>query len=1363
MITHNEQNNDNIELLKSINNCYKNKSKQIEENDNILIKYIKDNNIIKDKKLLSLFINELLIQINEGNNIILPFIDACYNLIEAYCDNINDDEIIYNNFLDKKIFIKLIENSFINRKILNPIYSYFTELYSDVEKIKESDEKLNNLSKIIELWKLFYNEIKINKVNNKNHFISSFCFLGSGLELYGIDKLPKNLYLKFKINFKNSNFLKYVNKNDFFIKIEDSNCYITYSKLLEFNINSINSIDLDFKCFNKIITIDIYINSKIFLNDFKIPINISFKKINILNNFYGQIYSMDYYIYECYHNNKNKREKDHKEIIPFPLKGNNGIIFFSEFKYNSENIFTINDNTGINSVIPEYYNNIEIKIELKIKDKNLVKANYINYKENNFSVLDYFGGITQFLPFLNIINGLYKNKNIQYINTIEKEKFLIEFSQNIITVIFKNISGFKKEKRKKIKKYWNFYLYILNKIELFKSEKIKININEFELNKKNNKHFFKMFIDYFNYINDKNEENEVNFKKSVLEFYNKKKNNQLNLFVQTNNQIYRNKMKQLFVFNRLWSKQYLFFENVNNCYKKYNNKNIKIKYKRLNYYTTNFQQPLIYPILEINNYYPSFKNFKSENLYKNNEDNVLNYDFSLDKFNNNLNDKYVNNFLDNNNIFKTYKCCLVKKMYHIKGNMGIVIPKNKDNFILLFSCIKENEIKCNKNDKNKNEYNPHLCYGSVFSCLNKDLKRIILFPKEKIIFIIMRIYYYRPKAFEIFTTDNKSYYFNFMEDFIYENKNLIFLTLNRNFKEIDVLDGKIFLGWYNPKYSKVLNPLFNTNIDDWADKNYYYSNFDKLMIINLFSNRSFNDLNQYPVFPMLYKVIDKERNMEQPIGFQDLTDKSKSRKDLIIESYNYEKNYQKDDEDEKNEISFFNLFYSNITYTCNFLIRIFPYSFIAIEYQGDGFDDPNRLFFSINSTFHNTLEQRSDLRELIPEIFYFPPLFYNRNDIQLKKLSTGKEIDNVIINDWKENDLKKYIFLRDMREELEKEKKLNLWIDLIFGVNMEYRENNGEKERYYSKNSTISFDLDERNLKYDDKIILQSYDFGVLPFKLFNKKFPEKQNISTVIQREITILNEKIFNEDHINVLINGKESFICKGEKGINDEYLKIIEKAKSYNFSFKSILVGIQNVFIYKNNEDNENNSNQEKNLKYLFIGDVYGNLHFYKEKEKKQHPIISNNKLEEINMDKKIIEKLESDYELYESLTDHSSEIKYIDYNPRLNLVIDYALDGYINIYTVPKFKLIKAIQAKDFNTNNEIIKYLVLISNPFPMICCICNSNLFVLDINGVLINTIKIKENVEFKFCIDKNCGLFNDYISFYNKGKWAKINLLNEK
>ena len=85
-------------------------------------------------------------------------------------------------------------------------------------------------------------------------------------------------------------------------------------------------------------------------------------------------------------------------------------------------------------------------------------------------------------------------------------------------------------------------------------------------------------------------------------------------------------------------------------------------------------------------------------------------------------------------------------------------------------------------------------------------------------------------------------------------------------------------------------------------------------------------------------------------------------------------------------------------------------------------------------------------------------------------------------------------------------------------------------------------------------------------------------------------------------------------------------------------------------------------------------------------------------------------------------------------------------------MPTLKLILSIQTKDFNIN-EIINYVVLISNPFPMICCITSTKLYVFDINGKLINILNIDEGIYLKFNIDKNCGLFNDYISYIKNDK----------
>ena len=1356
-----EEKDEDNEIFIEIHNYLKNGTNKKEENNNILIKYLKNKNIIKESDSLFSFINELLRQIKKGNNMIIPFIDPCYDLIEAYLNN--------NDCIGNEIFIQLIKNSFINRKNLIPIYAYFTELYSKADNITESDEKLNKLAKYINLWKLFYSYSEYKP--SSDYSLSSFCFLGSGLELYGIDKLPDNISLHLNILFMKSNLLKLIDQNDYLISGETLS--FKYSKLLGLKISELTSIDFKFVIKEHKILLSIIVNNSELLdkNEYGLPIFVFSDKVNILNNFYGQIKSIELVLFREYPNNI--EDKIYSKIInPFPLKDNDGIIFSNEFEEKDiqnidYDIYKSNKNG----------NEKKIEIKLKIKEKNLVKGNYINYNEEKFKIIDYFGGITQFLPFLKIINGIYKNVNIKKINNINKEDFLNNFVKDILLIIFNHINNSGKKKVDNFKNYWNFYFYLLNKIGPFKDKNLKIKIEDFSsynVYDINNSKFFQIFLCFLSFINSNNKkEEEYKLKESFSKiFYNNRFPNNLIYIHKTNNQLYRHLMKELFIYNRLWSKQYLFFKNVYDCYKNNNNKEMKIRYKRINYYTCNFQQPLIYPILEMNNYYPTFNKFKLANLYKSsngqNKEEILNYDFNLDDFEDNLITSLVFSYLDNNNIDKTIQCCLIKKMYHIKGEIG-ALQLSKKEFLIVFSSNNiENEEKCNKknkyNNKEKNNHNSNLCYGSVFPCLKKDRKKFFVIPARKILFALCRIYYYRSTGFEIFTTDNKSYYFNFWEIFKINSNHRIVSIFEKNFLPIKEENGK-FIGWYNPDYFDLLFPLFSEEIYKWNEKNYYYSNFDKLMLINLFSNRSLNDLNQYPVFPMLYYEIGLKRAMDQHIGFQDLTEESKSRMQLIKDSYYYENCYESETED-NNEKAYFNLYYSNITYTCNYLIRVFPYSFIAIEYQGDGFDDPNRLFYSINSTMHNTLNQRSDLRELIPEFFYFPQLFYNINELELKKLSNNKEIDNVNINKFDEKPKCKYIFLKNMRKYLEKDKDINLWIDLIFGINKDYYQN---KEKYYNNNSYINFGNDPNIL--NDDIIMQSYDFGVLPYQILKAKFPKKNTISKNIENEIYIFNRRKFLEDHITCLIEDKESFICCGEKGINNQYLEIINEIKKEN---KYSIVNIFNNVVNKIKAQKNNHT-----LKYLFVGDVFGNLYVYLKEDEQSLNVPINNQIKEVNQEKDninsknkifrqtsfesyIINQINNKYyKLIKTLNDHTNEIKYIDYNPRLNLVVDYALDGFLNLYTMPTLKLILSIQIKDFEINEPIQK-VALFSNPLAMICCVSLKHIIVFDINGKLITKIENVEEKKICFCIDKNCGLFNDFISYWANNKENRIMLFED-
>ena len=84
--------------------------------------------------------------------------------------------------------------------------------------------------------------------------------------------------------------------------------------------------------------------------------------------------------------------------------------------------------------------------------------------------------------------------------------------------------------------------------------------------------------------------------------------------------------------------------------------------------------------------------------------------------------------------------------------------------------------------------------------------------------------------------------------------------------------------------------------------------------------------------------------MKVPLGMMELTPKAQKRKEKSISHYNEMKEAQEDQEAPKPY--YFGSNYSNSFYVCNFLMRLFPFSHIAIELQG-GLDNSDRFFYQL--------------------------------------------------------------------------------------------------------------------------------------------------------------------------------------------------------------------------------------------------------------------------------------------------------------------------------------------------------------------------------------------------------------------------------
>ena len=1335
------------------------KENKIEENNNIMKLFIDDFNIIKNNQLyLISFIEQLKKLLKEGINIIVPFLEICPILIKSYIESDLDEEgeeLKYN-----EVFKLLKINSFISREYLYPIYEYFSDIIfynmNNIEEnnIEENNIKLKKFNKVFELWKIFYDlDINYNELKKINS--SSYCFIGGALKVKLLQAFSlKNETFIIKLNIL-GDISTELNKNLILFKIDYKNNFFKfeYNQIKHLIKKKIASITLIFES-NKInISIEeennkISVGTEIFiLFDY-------LKKFYLLDNFYGQLSSIEII--------GNKQLIINEVFYPYLLSDDGFLCHKNSDKFNKKDDYI-------------YKDDINKKISIVIENQKLVKVNYINYLDKNFDLIEYFGNLTPLIPFIKLINGIDKNPKINFISEINKKSFLMKIINDILYLLCNIINKNLIKYLNKIKKYSIFFFCLLLEIDLDLLLRNKNFIKKEQINYDKILLMCNSFDDeIINIIISKinNSSNKEEFGNKIIElekiFLQKieteyKEKNPI-IIKSDYKQLFRHIMKELFIYNRFWSKKEFFFEDKNN------KTDLKLKYKQISYYTQNYQQPLLYPILEFNEYFPKFSNFKIEKLFKHKPDKIVNYNFNLDS-------NMITEIINKNHPFNNQigvKCCLVKKNYHVKGKIIIRYKNNNKYFEIIFisdsTKIKEacNKIIDNHNKNNKqngilpNYSNEIICYGSIFPFLIKEFNRKIIIKSEDIKFILIRNYYRRTSAMEIFTyKSNKSYYFNFKNDIDLNNpnNNIIIKNIKNNeyFKKIKFQKYKF--GYYNKKYENTMFPLFNKKYKEMKDKLIFYNNYDLLTIINLFSNRSFKDLYQYPIFPILYKSdnilnLNKERDLGQHIGLQELNENSIERKNVFDDVYD---NLSKSNIGDENieELCIFSTFYSNSMYTSNYLIRLFPYSLIAIELQGDGFDNPNRLFFSIKKGMENTLSQKSDLREYLPELYYLPDLFTNNNELKLGILSDRTEIDNVLIKDKKKEDFyMKYDFIANLKNYLEFGKlKLNNWIDLIFGVNQKETK---DKKYYYSKDMYFHFNEKNEN-NIIDECIMQKFEFGIQPYQLFDDKFPELIDKSKYLE-EIKEFCKKQYISEHLIIKGDKNKCFKCICSNYKNYNYLKILKK----NISIKRKRHNSLLSKVIKEDKDN-----LIILFNYIIIGDVLGNITVYEnqsendnikdnieeiKKEKKEHDdseiIYRNNSNNSINIDEDNDDKK---YKQIKRISDHYKQIKYIDYNPRLNLFLSYSLDGFINIYVFPKCKLVRTIKVCNITNSNDILQKVVLVSNPFPMIFTYDKDNMYLFTLNGELIKRKELSnKNVEIYPCIDKNCGIISDCVFIRN-------------
>ena len=238
-------------------------------------------------------------------------------------------------------------------------------------------------------------------------------------------------------------------------------------------------------------------------------------------------------------------------------------------------------------------------------------------------------------------------------------------------------------------------------------------------------------------------------------------------------------------------------------------------------------------------------------------------------------------------------------------------------------------------------------------------KKIIIINYTDIEEIIIRTFVYNEQAFEIFLQNGKSYMFNLYQE----------AFLNTLLKQ---LESKI------PSNLIIRDPKSFFEKNDFTKKweNNEISTYQYLLYINKYSGRTYNDLNQYPIFPWIFletnfektKGVPHFRDMNYCIAAQSEKGKEKGKHNYITSM------------DKKKTIHHYLIHYSTAASIMIYLIKVSPFTQDNIKLQKGQFDSPNRLLYGIDSLI-TVLQNNMDNRELIPEYFTSADFFYNLNYI----------------------------------------------------------------------------------------------------------------------------------------------------------------------------------------------------------------------------------------------------------------------------------------------------------------------------------------------------------------------------------------------
>ena len=403
------------------------------------------------------------------------------------------------------------------------------------------------------------------------------------------------------------------------------------------------------------------------------------------------------------------------------------------------------------------------------------------------------------------------------------------------------------------------------------------------------------------------------------------------------------------------------------------------------------------------------------------------------------------------------------------------------------------------------------------------------------------------------------------------------------------------------KHTKALITVntFLSEVCEFWTKN-KISNFDYIMLLNILSGRSLNNLSQYFIFPRLLNDFNHTiLNWISSSIYRDLSYSILGSEPLNREEVKNKYNTTEVDRYHSGT------FYSTYAFVAYFLIRQRPFSEISLEIQGGEFDATDRLFIGAKEI----CSMREKYQESIPSLMTLPEIYINSNKFNFGKRQKSKLVVNDFeLPNWCKDDPRKFsLVIKRIFETKNVNIKLNKWIDLIFGIG----QSGPDAIKYLNTYRKACYELPLEDIEDLYKnyeltgILLEKQEMGYVAKQIFKKAHKKKENLNEYRENENMFYNTNLklrkiklmkinnieYNNEKNSIIFNSINDFLVD----IDNDYIKDTNIKNNFQggiASLKSIMKAFDDNYNYNQKYNNPSKviNILEKANKFIILGDKY-----------------------------------------------------------------------------------------------------------------------------------------------------------------------------